>query len=107
MAGPSVTKAIFERMPDGVSARWRLRVHVFGTGFEEGALALAAKVGDLTVEGIHVGDPTQGFTGYLREQPSQNARLKVGYVGTTLVDTDVKFQGQPIPPIQVPSEPNA
>ncbi|MQA95350.1 MAG: hypothetical protein GEV11_12130 [Streptosporangiales bacterium] len=107
MAGPSVTRAIFERLPDDDPTRWKLRVHVFGSGFETRGLSLAAKVGDLEVEGIFSADPAEGFTGYLRDQPAQNSRLRVGYVGTALVDTDVRFLGQPIPPIQVDSGPNA
>lgn len=108
MAGPTANRAIFERLPDDDRpARWRLRVHVFGSGFEQNALDLVAQVGDLTVENIFSADPAQGFTGYLREQPQQNARLRLGFIGTPLVDTDVRFQGQTIPPIEVDDGPNA
>lgn len=107
MAGPEVTDAIFERLPEGASPRWRLRVHVFGRGFAEDAVPLEAEVGGKRLEGIHSADPEQGFTGYLREEPQQNARLTVGFSGAPLADTDVRFHGQPIPPIEIDTFPNA
>ncbi len=85
---PTATHAIFELLE---GEPWPLRIHVAGEGYVARALPLAAVVGDVVVEQV-VEDPTgRGFTGVLAEVPEEGAVLKVGWIDSDLVATDVVF----------------
>ncbi|MFI0446841.1 hypothetical protein [Actinomadura sp. 6N118] len=99
-----VSKVLFERVDHELLDHWDVRVYAFGEGFEERALNVRATVGNQEVEGITTSSDGSGFTGYLRNEPPNGAKLRVGY--EALEDTGLAFEGPPIPPIPPVREPN-
>ncbi len=85
-----ITEAVFAARED---TEYPIRLHVSGSGFAHVANQVAAAVGDTPVEWIVHSPGASGFSGLLGAVPADGARLRVGWRGSPLVDTDVTFTG--------------
>jgi hypothetical protein len=87
-----IDSAQFEMLAEPPIPEWVMRVKVQGSGFTERAVALAAEVGELTVEGMFMDPEGTGFTGYLTTEPEEGAELRVGRHGLGFIDTGITYQ---------------
>jgi len=92
-----VTNAIFDVPFGGSNPSWPIRVIVAGSDFEHRASPVVAKVGNVTVEAILVTLAGDGFVGLLATTPAVGDTLKVGYLDTDLIDTNIPFQTPVVP----------
>ncbi len=86
-----ITDAIFASPFESADPGVKLRVEVEGSGFIHRAAPLVAQVGDVIVENIVVNLEGDGFVGQLRTFPKNGDKLKVGYLGTPLVTTNIVY----------------
>ena len=86
-----ITSATFETLAEPPVPQWIIRVTAVGSDLTDTALKLAARVGDVAVEGVLVADAGDGFTGFLTAIPNDGDHLFVGYDPSLLEDTDVVF----------------
>lgn len=85
---PTATSAIFELLS---GEPWPIRIHVSGSGYLARAIPPAAAVGDVVVQQLMAYPGGGGFTGVLAESPAEGDVLKVGWLGSPLVETPVVF----------------
>jgi hypothetical protein len=86
-----ITSASFETLAEPPIPAWIIRMTAVGTDLTDTALKLAARVGDVPVEGLLIDDDGNGFTGYLTAAPIDGDRLFVGYDPSLLEDTGVTY----------------
>lgn len=86
-----ITSASFENLAEPPIPAWIIRITAVGTDLTDTALKLAARVGDVPVEGLLVDDDGNGFTGYLTAPPIDGDHLFVGYDPSLLNDTGVAY----------------
>lgn len=86
-----ITSASFENLAEPPIPAWIIRITAVGSDLTDTALKLAARVGDVPVEGVLIDDDGNGFTGFLAAAPSDGDHLFVGYDPSVLEDTGVVY----------------
>jgi hypothetical protein len=87
-----VDSASFETLPEPLGP-WVMSVMLTGDGFENRAMPLVAKVGDLDVDLIVIASDGTMASGMLMDVPEPGARVSIGYLDSPeLAETDVAFQ---------------
>lgn len=87
-----ITAATFAAPFEGADPSVKLRVEVQGSNFQHRSAPLIAQVGDVIVENIAMRLESDGFVGQLRQLPKNGDKLKVGYLDTGLVTTNIVYQ---------------
>jgi hypothetical protein len=89
-----VTDATFAGPFEGAAPGVVMRLEVQGTFLFRSA-PIIARVGDVRVENIFMNLEGDGFVGQLRAFPKNGDKLRVGYLDTGLVTTNIVYH----PPI--------
>ena len=74
------------------TAKWSIRITIFGQGLEERAIPLVAQVGDQMVQALSTLFDGSGVSGLLVDEPAAGDVVKIGYADGPLAVTGFKYE---------------